>query len=126
MLKLHNLFQGSMSVDEYTREFEKLLIKCDIQELQDQTIVGYLGALNPKYFNMVELQQYSAFDEVCLLAHNVEKQRKSKSFQHDFSQSLPFEQTFNKGSSNPPSDPTASLLLHRQKSKPHKSAHLRN
>ena len=25
---LHNLVQGDMSVDEYTREFEKLLIKC--------------------------------------------------------------------------------------------------
>jgi len=30
--QLHNLTQGSMSVDEYTKEFEKLLIKCDIQE----------------------------------------------------------------------------------------------
>jgi len=28
--QLHNLTEGSMSVDEYTREFEKLLIKCDI------------------------------------------------------------------------------------------------
>ena len=28
--QLHNLTQESMSVDEYTREFEKLLIKCDI------------------------------------------------------------------------------------------------
>jgi len=28
--QLHNLTQGDMSVDEYTREFEKLLIKCDI------------------------------------------------------------------------------------------------
>ena len=27
--KLHNLTQGTMSVEEYTREFEKFLIKCD-------------------------------------------------------------------------------------------------
>jgi len=27
--KLHNLFHGSMSVEDYTREFEKLLIECD-------------------------------------------------------------------------------------------------
>jgi len=26
----HSLFQASMSVEDYTREFEKLLIKCDI------------------------------------------------------------------------------------------------
>ena len=50
--QLHNLTQGSMSVDEYTREFEKLLIKCDIQELEEQTIFRYLG---PKYSIVVEL-----------------------------------------------------------------------
>ena len=37
--QLHNLVQGEMSVDEYTREFEKLLIKCDIHEPEEQTIV---------------------------------------------------------------------------------------
>jgi len=64
--QLHNLVQGEMSVDEYTREFEKLLIKCDIQELEEQTIVRYLGGLEPRYANVVELQQYSTFNEVCL------------------------------------------------------------
>jgi len=33
--QLHNLAQGNMSVNEYTREFEKLLIKCDIQEPEE-------------------------------------------------------------------------------------------
>jgi len=27
---LHHITQGTMSVEEYTREFEKLLIKCDL------------------------------------------------------------------------------------------------
>jgi len=36
-----------MSVDEYTREFEKLLIKYDLQERKDQTMVRYLYGLNP-------------------------------------------------------------------------------
>jgi len=36
---LHNLTQGDMSVDEYTREFEKLLIKCNIKKPKEQTIV---------------------------------------------------------------------------------------
>ena len=71
--QLHNLFQGSMSVKERIREFEKLLIKYDIQEPKEQTIVRYLGGLNPKYSNMVELQRYSIFDKVCLVAHEVEK-----------------------------------------------------
>ena len=58
-------------MEEYTREFEKLLIKCDIQEPEDQNIVRYLRGLNPKYSNIVEPQWYFTFDEVCLLAHKV-------------------------------------------------------
>jgi len=30
--QLHNLTEGNLTIEEYTREFEKLLIKCDIQE----------------------------------------------------------------------------------------------
>ena len=44
-----------MRVDEYTREFEKLLIKCDIKEPEEQMIVPYLGELEPKYSNVIEL-----------------------------------------------------------------------
>jgi len=44
-----------MSTDEYNREFEKLLIKCDINKPEEQTIMRYLGGLEPKYFNMAEL-----------------------------------------------------------------------
>jgi len=36
---LHHVTQGTMSVEEYTGEFEKLLIKCDLQEVEEQTIV---------------------------------------------------------------------------------------
>jgi len=67
-----------MSVDEYTREFEKLLIKCDVQKPKEQTIIRYLGGLEPKYANVVELQQFITFDEVCVLAHKVEQQRRWK------------------------------------------------
>jgi len=59
--QLHNLFQGSMSVDEYTREFEKLLIKCGMHELEEHTIVRYLGGFEPKYANVVGLQQFTTF-----------------------------------------------------------------
>jgi len=95
-------------VEHYTREFEKLLIKCDVQETEEQTIIRYLGGLKPKYANVVELQQFITFDEVCVLAHKVEQQRRMKLFRQEYPkpsqneplQSLPSEQTFNKGSSN--------------------------
>jgi len=55
-----------MSVDEYTREFEKVLIRCDIQGLGEKMIVRYFGGLDPKYSNIVELQQFTTFDKVCV------------------------------------------------------------
>jgi len=44
-----------MFLEEYTRVFEKILIKCDLQERDDQTIVRYLGGLDPRYSYVVEL-----------------------------------------------------------------------
>jgi len=49
------LTQGNLNVEEYTREFKKLVIKCDLEEPEDQTIVRYLGGLNPRYANVVDL-----------------------------------------------------------------------
>jgi len=69
---LHHLTQGTMSVEEYTREFEKLLIKCDLQEAEKETTVRYFGRLDPRYAHVVELQAFATFDEVCVLAHKVE------------------------------------------------------
>jgi len=58
---------------------------------------GPPSGLNRKYPNVVELQRYFTFDEVCLLlAHKVENQRKLRLFQHSFFQPLLYEQTFNK------------------------------
>jgi len=44
-----------MNVEEYTREFEKLLIECDLQDSEYLTIVRYMGGLDPWYANVVEL-----------------------------------------------------------------------
>jgi len=98
-----------LSVEEYTREFENLLIKCDIQEREDQTIMRYLGGLDPRYSNVVELQQYSTFNDVCLLTHRVEQQKKAKPFNRD-PPKLPLTENplFNKGSFQPPPKPIAS------------------
>ena len=78
-----------MSVVEYTREFKKLLIKYDLQEAEEQTIVRYLGGLDSKYNQVVELQCYTTFDEVCVLAHKVEAQMKARSYKRDFAKPLP-------------------------------------
>jgi len=97
----HNLTQGNVSVEENTCGFEKLLIKCDIQEPKEQTIVRYLGGLDPRYSNVVELQSYASFDDVCMLAHKVKQQKKAKQpFKSQNTRPLNRNQPFNKGSSN--------------------------
>jgi len=114
--QFHNLTQGNTSVDEYTREFEKLLIKHDINELEEQTIVRYLGGLEPKYANVVELQQYTMFDKVCVLAHKVEQQCKKNLYKHKYPKPLTWNKPFNKGSSNLTPKPTAQPTPTPQKS----------
>jgi len=37
-----------------------------------------LGGLDPRYANVINLQAYTSFDEVCVLAHKVEKEKKIK------------------------------------------------
>jgi len=77
-IRLHNIRQEGRSVEEYTRDFERLLLTCDLRESEDQTIVRYLGEWNESIRNVVELQGFFTLDEVTILAHKVELQRKAK------------------------------------------------
>ena len=77
-LKLHHLKQGSKSVEEYTREFEQLLLKCDLKEDDSQTLIRYLTSLDDQIANIIELHPYSSLDHLSSLAYKVEQQKKSK------------------------------------------------
>nr|XP_043611802.1 uncharacterized protein LOC122583465 [Erigeron canadensis] len=79
--QLQFLQQGSGIAEEYSREFEYLLMKCDIPEDDPQTLVRYLGGLEPKIANVVELHTYQTLAELTLLAHKVDSQFHSKSKQ---------------------------------------------
>jgi len=92
-----------MTIEEYTREFEKLFSKCDLEEAEEQTIVRYLGGLDPTYAHVVELQAFTTFDEVCVLAHKVEQQMKTRPLKRDVVKPPLKGQPFNKGSPSYPS-----------------------
>ncbi|VFQ98699.1 unnamed protein product [Cuscuta campestris] len=78
--KLQTLKQGSKSVEDYNREFEELLLMCDLQEDDEQTFVRYLFGLNLQIANTMELQSYETLEELTKLALKVEAQiKKSKS-----------------------------------------------
>ncbi|KAK6915420.1 Retrotransposon gag domain [Dillenia turbinata] len=78
-LKLHNLRQIDLSVEEYTIEFELLLLKRDVVEPKEHTIARYLGSLNEEIGNVVLLQPYYSFNNVRKLAMIVKKQQKASS-----------------------------------------------
>lgn len=82
-LKFHNLKQKNLSIEEYTAkfeectaEFEQLMMKCDIVEPEEQTIARYLGGLKMEVGNVVQLQLYWTFQDVCKIALKVERQQK--------------------------------------------------
>ncbi|PKI48455.1 hypothetical protein CRG98_031160 [Punica granatum] len=77
--QLYNFKQEELTVEEYTAEFEHLMMKCDLVELEEQTIARYLGDLRSEIRNVVQLQPYWTFEDVCKLAIRVEKQSKEKS-----------------------------------------------
>nr|GEW47875.1 hypothetical protein [Tanacetum cinerariifolium] len=57
--------------EEYSQEFEYLLMKCDLPEDDPQTLVWYLGGLETRVANVVELYPYSTLDELTQLAHKL-------------------------------------------------------
>ncbi|GKC38100.1 gag-pol polyprotein-like protein, partial [Tanacetum coccineum] len=75
-LKFHNLKQQDKSAEEYTSEFDHLMIKYDIVEPKEQTIAHYLGGLRSEISNVVQLQPYWTYVDVCKLAVKVEKHKK--------------------------------------------------
>ena len=63
-------------MEEYTREFEFLKLKCDVREPEEQTIARYLGGLRKNIADVVRLQPYWVFNDVQKLVVNVEKQQR--------------------------------------------------
>jgi len=65
-------------VEEYTREFEQLLLKCDLKNDETQTFVRYLSGLDDQIAYVIEVHPYSFLDDLSSLAYKVEQQRKGK------------------------------------------------
>ena len=63
-------------MEEYVKEFELLLIRCELMEPQEQTIARFLGGLRKDIANVVELQPYIFLEEVIKLATRVEWQQR--------------------------------------------------
>ncbi|KAJ0534568.1 putative nucleotidyltransferase, Ribonuclease H [Helianthus annuus] len=70
----HNLKQGSSSVEDFIASFEQHRLRSGVDEEEEQVIARFLGAIRTDIADVVSLQQYWSFSDVCMLAQRVEKQ----------------------------------------------------
>ncbi|XP_074303235.1 uncharacterized protein LOC141637674 [Silene latifolia] len=77
-LKLQSLSQENLSVAEYIKEFERMMIVCDLEEKEELRVARFIKGLIPSLASKVEVQIYNGFDDVCRLALKFEKQDKTK------------------------------------------------
>nr|GEY06678.1 hypothetical protein [Tanacetum cinerariifolium] len=64
--------------EEFIVEFERVRMRCGVEENEEQTIAHFLGSLRTDISDVVYLQQYYSFHDVCRLALKVEKQISAK------------------------------------------------
>ncbi|GKB52384.1 reverse transcriptase domain-containing protein [Tanacetum coccineum] len=77
-LYYHNFLQGTFIVEDLINEFDRLHMRCDAKEEEEQVAARYLGVLRPDIADVVSLQPYLTYTDMCHLALKVEKQQKNK------------------------------------------------
>nr|GEV97955.1 RNA-directed DNA polymerase [Tanacetum cinerariifolium] len=62
--KYHNFSQRASSfVEDFIAEFDRLRMRCDVDEEEEQVIARFLGALQPHIADVVHLQQYLTYED---------------------------------------------------------------
>ncbi|XP_021991808.1 uncharacterized protein LOC110888596 [Helianthus annuus] len=78
-LDYHNHSQQSTTVEELIADFDRLRMRCGAEEEEEEQVIArFFGALRPEIADIVQLQPYWTFADVCQLALKVEKQLRSK------------------------------------------------
>ena len=70
--KLQNLTQGYKSVDDYHKEMEIAMIRANLEEDREATMVRFLNGLNRDIVNVVELQHYVELENMVHMVIKVE------------------------------------------------------
>jgi len=83
LLKLQQLHQGPMSVDEYFKDLEVTLTKINRHETEESKLVRFVSGLRREIQYVVELYEYTSLENLVHLAIKVESQFfKKTSFKH--------------------------------------------
>jgi len=78
MDKLQRLRQGSMSVEEYRKQMELLILRAGLREEERRSIARFLSGLNMEVRDKVKLLPYRDLDDLVQLCIRVERQLKRK------------------------------------------------
>jgi hypothetical protein len=70
--------QGYKSIDDYYKEMEIAMIRANVEEDREATIVRFLNGLSRDIAYMVELQHYVELEDMVHMAMKVELQLKRK------------------------------------------------
>jgi len=71
-MKLQGLNQGSRSVDEYFKEMEIVMIRANVIEDREATMIRFLNRLNRDIANVVELQHCVELKDMVHMTMEVE------------------------------------------------------
>ncbi|XP_068493476.1 uncharacterized protein [Phaseolus vulgaris] len=74
MLKLQRFHQGALSVDDYFKQLDTLLIRVNMDESEEAKIARFVSGLRRDVQDVVELQEYSSLENVVHLASKIENQ----------------------------------------------------
>ena len=78
-LKIQNFKQRDLSVEEYSVEYENLMIKGDLREAEEQSISHYLGCMRFDIARIIYMRPYNTLQDVIKLALKVEALNKYRS-----------------------------------------------
>nr|GEV83728.1 hypothetical protein [Tanacetum cinerariifolium] len=91
-----------LSVEEYTEQFDRFMLRCGIVEPEEKTIARYLRGLHKEIYDVLTLQPFISYNDVFKLATKIEKQLKEKetwkSTNYGFSRVLTLKYSTNRGS----------------------------
>ena len=76
--KVHSLRQGSMTVEEYSRESKLTMLNANLVEDEETTMSRFLNGLNKEIADVVDMHHYLEYNELLMRACKAERSMKGK------------------------------------------------
>ncbi|WP_386263595.1 retrotransposon gag family protein, partial [Xanthomonas translucens] len=76
--KLQKLYQGSLSVDDYFKEMERLMTRAEVLESDEATMARFISGLHKEYSDVIDLQRELSLIDAYDMAIKLESQAKRK------------------------------------------------